>query len=172
MQQPPSLVSDLGRIALRALSISVEKCVGCRICETVCAASHFKVNNPSKGAIRLTQFFPKPGKNVPISCRLCGKPPCVDSCPTKALGKLDDGRIQVDTEKCIGCRACADSCPFGAIFFHTDFITPIICDLCDGDPQCARYCPSGAISFMPTTLAGEANRLHYAIEQASRLEAK
>jgi hypothetical protein len=25
---------------------------------------------------------------------------------------------------------------------------------------------------MPTTLAGEANRLHYAIEQASRLEAK
>lgn len=45
-------------------------------------------------------------------CRLCKK--CVNICPAKAL-VVSDGKISIDTSKCIKCYCCHEMCPFDAI---------------------------------------------------------
>ena len=125
-----------------------ENCCGCRICEIVCAYQHFHANNPKKAAIRVFQRFPKPALNVPIVCRQCENPECVQACPEEALHQAEDGHIVVDEEKCVGCRICSNACPFNAIYFHEEISTPIICDLCGGDPTCVKWCPTLAIQLV------------------------
>lgn len=51
-------------------------------------------------------------------CTGCGK--CVSSCPVGAVVK-EDGRITVDTGKCIFCRDCAESCPASALEFSREY---------------------------------------------------
>ena len=55
------------------------------------------------------------------------------------------GRVEVDYEKCIGCRTCVSVCPFGAMHFVASDRKVIKCDLCDGDPQCVRFCDTKAV---------------------------
>lgn len=45
-------------------------------------------------------------------CRRCRK--CIEICPAKAL-RLEDGRVEIDTESCIRCYCCHEMCPFDAI---------------------------------------------------------
>lgn len=40
---------------------------------------------------------------------------CLSSCPSKAIGRDENGRIVVDKEKCTGCGVCTKVCPTGAI---------------------------------------------------------
>ena len=46
-----------------------------------------------------------------IACERCGV--CINVCPTGALSKDGDGRIQIDPGKCagIGCQKCTHHCP-------------------------------------------------------------
>jgi len=150
------------------LNVYVERCCGCRICELVCAYQHFQENNPKKAAIRVFQLFPSPASNVPIVCRQCAIPRCVEKCPEQALYKARDGRVLVDEERCTGCRACLDACPFGAIYFHEDIPTPIKCDLCDGDPACVKWCPTNALSFVPVSAMGQDRRVELAARMGVR----
>lgn len=143
---------------MKVLAVYPEKCSGCRLCELVCAYEHFKVNNPKKAAIRVFPMFPKPARNVPIVCRQCRTPKCVEQCPTKALYVAEDKRVLLDAEKCIGCRACLEACPFAALYFHEDFKTPIKCDLCDNDPECVKWCPTKALEYVTLPSTGQTRR--------------
>ena len=51
---------------------------------------------------------------VPVLCNLCEEPPCVRVCPTRATFKRNDGIVEMDYHRCIGCRFCMAACPFGA----------------------------------------------------------
>lgn len=147
---------------MKVLAVYPEKCCGCRICELICAYQHFQQNNPKKAAIRVFPLFPTPAINVPIVCRQCGIPKCVQHCPEQALYKTEDGRVLLNAEKCNGCRACLDACPFGAIYFHQDIMTPIKCDLCNNDPQCVKWCPTEALKYVPLSVAGQERRVKLA----------
>ena len=47
-----------------------------------------------------------------VQCQHCENPECVKVCPTGASHKLEDGTVQIDKSKCIGCQFCAMSCPY------------------------------------------------------------
>jgi len=70
-------------------------------------------------------------------------------CPVKAISRDEElGRLMVDYDVCIGCRACVAVCPFGAMNFNVIDRKVFKCDLCDGDPQCVRFCDRKAVDFV------------------------
>jgi iron only hydrogenase large subunit-like protein len=48
--------------------------------------------------------------------------PCEDACPVNAITKDENGKEQIDVEKCISCGKCLQSCPFGAISYNSQMI--------------------------------------------------
>lgn len=140
------------------LTVVPERCSGCRTCEVVCAIHNNKVNNPKKARIRVLSLYPQPVIKMPIVCKQCNDPKCMESCPTDAI-YIENGIVKINNSECMGCHACVVSCPFGAIYVHTDLNEPIKCELCDGDPQCVKACPKNAIIYVPQHTLGQANRL-------------
>ena len=51
-------------------------------------------------------------------CTGCGK--CVENCPVKAVVK-NDGKVTVDTGKCIFCRDCEEKCSSGALKLSKEY---------------------------------------------------
>ncbi len=109
---------------------------------------------------------------IPIACQHCENPACQRVCPTGATYKDDKGRVQIDYDKCIGCRMCMAACPYNARVFnwedpvrdpdfnYGDKDVPVRpkgvmekCTMCKertdrGDePMCVRCCPAEARTF-------------------------
>jgi carbon-monoxide dehydrogenase iron sulfur subunit len=104
-------------MAQKILKVDFEKCTGCRLCELVCAVKHHNVSNPARSRIRIIKWESE-GIYVPMVCQQCEDAPCVAACPAKALSRNPEtGRVELDYDKCIGCRTCVSVCPFGAIQF-------------------------------------------------------
>ena len=55
---------------------------------------------------------------LPIACQHCENPACLKVCPTGATYKDEMGRVEVDYDKCIGCRMCMAACPYNARVFN------------------------------------------------------
>jgi len=91
--------------------------------------------------------------NLSMSCNHCEEPICVENCPTKALGKREDGIVQIDQTLCIGCKYCAWVCPYGAPQFNPEKGVMGKCDFCadyidEGkNPSCVDACPMRALDF-------------------------
>ena len=109
---------------------------------------------------------------LPLACQHCENPACERVCPTGATYKDDKGRVEIDYDKCIGCRMCMAACPYNARTFnwnepvratgasYGDARVPERgrgvmekCTLCKertdkGDePMCVRCCPADARIF-------------------------
>jgi len=159
----------------KVLKVDYEKCTGCRLCELVCAVKHDHVSNPTRSRIRVIKWESE-GVYVPMSCQQCEDAPCVAGCPVKALERnAEMGRVEVNYDKCVGCRTCVSVCPFGAMHFVTADRKVVKCDLCDGDPQCVRFCDMKAVDFTDAIDLGlqkgreAARRLRVAEGKASAL---
>lgn len=102
------------------------------------------------------------------SCMHCADPSCVSACPVSAMTKNpENGIVEYNPDKCIGCRYCVAACPFGIPKYQYDDPTGRIgkCELCrhrhkDGHySACAEVCPTGATLFGRTEdLLAEAKR--------------
>jgi len=154
---------------LKKLTVIPEQCCGCRICELVCAITHFQVNNPKKSAIRVVSTYPHPMIRMPIVCSQCKVPVCAQVCPVDAL-QWSDGIVQLDQAQCISCYKCVESCPFGAIYAHEECEYPIKCDMCNGDPECVKKCPTGALRLLPEIALGESKRLNNVLSYTAMKE--
>ncbi len=53
--------------------------------------------------------------------------------------------VEVDKEKCTGCRACVDACPVSAIRVEDNKV--VIGDECVECGLCVSQCPQGALSL-------------------------
>jgi carbon-monoxide dehydrogenase iron sulfur subunit len=132
----------------KTLYIDYQKCTGCRLCELVCAVFHDGISNPARSRIKVMKWEAE-GLYIPMSCQQCQDAPCMNVCPVKAISRDEElGRVFVDYDVCIGCRACVAVCPFGAMSFNIKEKQVFKCDLCDGDPQCVKFCEEKAIDFL------------------------
>ena len=132
--------------------IDTRCCVGCSACVVGCKAE----NDVPEGGFRdwvVTETwgsFP----NLRIQhrserCNHCEKAPCIDNCPTGASFRAKDGTVQVDRDRCSGCKNCLSACPYDARYVHPDgFVDKCtFCDHIEGTTSCAEVCPTEAIVF-------------------------
>ena len=129
-----------------AIGIDLHRCIGCNTCALACKMQ----NNVPDGMLWnrvLTEgcerfdsaegTYPNLSRTyLPLACQHCENPACERVCPTGATYKDDKGRVEIDYDKCIGCRMCMAACPLCKE--RTD----------EGDePMCVRCCPADARVF-------------------------
>ncbi|MFO3906155.1 formate-dependent uric acid utilization protein AegA [Enterobacter hormaechei] len=132
-----------------------QQCIGCRACEVACVMAHHNEQHP----LSARHFTPRisvvkeGNKHSAVTCHHCENAPCLQSCPNGAISRMRDS-VQVDEQKCIGCKACVVACPFGTMEIVTT--TAQKCDLCldrTGGPACVANCPADALTLVkPATL--------------------
>lgn len=144
-------------MAQLAFLVDLRKCIGCRACEAACkqennvpiGARWRKVREVSGGK------FPKPVVfHLSIACNHCDRPECMRVCPTNAYSKRkEDGIVELDRSKCIGCKYCIWACPYQAPQFEEKEGTVSKCHFCIHrikkglKPACVQACLTGALQF-------------------------
>lgn len=162
-----------------AIAIDKRRCIGCNTCSIACKMQ----NNIPDGMLWnrvLTEgcelyddaqgSYPNLARTyVPIACQHCDNAACERACPTGATYTDDKGRVQIDYDKCIGCRMCMAACPYNARVFnwsepvrstgfsYGDKEAPVRskgvmekCTLCKErtdrgeEPMCVHCCPADA----------------------------
>ena len=149
--------------------IDTTKCVGCMDCVVACKTE----NDVPDGFCRDWIVEEVKGRMPDLSmeirserCNMCDDPPCVYCCPTGASHVEDFGQlVQIDADKCIGCKACLAACPYGARYTHPDGYADK-CTFCvhrlkEGKrPACVSVCPTHCMYFGDLDDANsEVNRL-------------
>lgn len=164
----------------RFIMANSQQCIGCRACEVACVMAHNEeqhVVSPAHFHPRITVIKHQQQRSA-VTCRHCEAAPCARSCPNGAIGRVDDA-VQVDQQKCIGCKSCVVACPFGTLQV---LVTPIgegrvkatahKCDLCRDraeGPACAQNCPANALQLVNGDALSEiskARRLRAASHEA------
>ena len=143
-----------------AIITDLNRCTGCLAC-TVCVQGHQRRGrglvldqdaalgpHPIEGG---SGTFPDVEMYfLPVQCQHCENPECVKVCPTEASHVAEDGSIQIDKEKCIGCQFCVMACPYGVRYLNEEEKVVEKCTLCEqklsqGElPQCVSQCGGNA----------------------------
>ena len=141
------------------------RCTGCKTCEFACKdykdlTTEFafrkvyevaggQTTRDEDGCIQTTCF----SYNVSSSCQHCDNPACVAACPTGASYIAEDGTVQIDDEKCVGCDACVAACPYEARYHVDEENIVRKCTFCHHRtqlgmlPACVGACVAGARMF-------------------------
>jgi molybdopterin-containing oxidoreductase family iron-sulfur binding subunit len=97
--------------------IDLRKCVGCHACTVACIAE----NKLPPGVVYRPVIeeeigtYPNVARRfVPRPCMQCENPPCVPVCPVGATYTNEEGIVEMNYERCIGCRYCITACPYSA----------------------------------------------------------
>ena len=145
-----------------AIVTDLNRCVGCLACSVACKA----VNDVDAGNFWNKTLRIGPNKKtdsydaidmdmyyLTVQCQHCKDPECVKVCPTEASHIAEDGTVQIDKSKCIGCQFCAMSCPYGVRYLNQEERVVEKCTLCEqktaqGElPQCVSQCTGIARYF-------------------------
>lgn len=107
--------------------IDLKRCIGCHGCQIFCRAEHATPAGMlwSRVLFYETGEYPRGRKMpLPVQCRHCATPACVDVCPTGASAQRTDGIVTIDGAKCTGCLNCLLVCPSGARHSYNDPACP------------------------------------------------
>ena len=154
--------------------IDTTTCIGCKACEAACqewnengyAVGTFqgsyqtlqdlehdfwnliKFNEIQDGSGNLTWNMAK------YQCMHCIDAGCMTACPAPgAIFRLDNGIVDFDHDKCIGCGYCIVGCPFDIPKLSPVTQKVYKCTLCSDrtsaglEPACVKACPTNCLSF-------------------------
>ena len=139
---------------MKRIYVNEKWCLACHLCEYYCAFANSDEDDMVKALkgvtinprIRIAELH---GISFAVSCRHCEEPLCVKGCISGAL-TINDGVINIDQNKCVGCYTCIMSCPYGAVM-PSDSGAIQKCELCmknsAGQPACVSGCPNKAIVY-------------------------
>ncbi len=145
-----------------AIVTDLNRCVGCMACMTACKmANGVPIGNYWNKVLRVGPNPKYEGAQnpdvemyfLPVTCQHCENPECVKVCPTGASQKMEDGTVQIDKSKCIGCQFCAMACPYNVRYLNPDERVVEKCTLCEQKiaqgmlPQCVINCGARARFF-------------------------
>ena len=137
-----------------AFVIDQRKCIGCHACTVACKAEHDVPIGVYRTWVKYIEKgeFPNSRRYFLVNrCNHCDNAPCVAICPTRALYKREDGIVDFDSSRCIGCKSCMQACPYDALYIDPDSHTAAKCNYCAHrteiglEPACVVVCPERAI---------------------------
>ena len=134
--------------------IDNRKCIGCHACTTACKSEHQVPVGVNRTWVKQVEKgeFPNSRRLFSVMrCNHCTDAPCVEICPVEALYFRDDGIVDFDKDRCIGCKSCMQACPYDALYIDPENHTAAKCNYCAHrvdvglEPACVNVCPEHAI---------------------------
>lgn len=148
----------------------IDHCIDCGECVTACRAIH---GTPEgiPGRREMLPFATSLGGTAVISvaCMHCESPACAEVCPASAIAKGAGGIVEVDPDRCIGCKYCYEACPYGVPRYNN--VSMYKCDYCRsvGVPLGERtYCVHAC--HVDALLCGKVDELTASYPRAVRIE--
>jgi formate dehydrogenase iron-sulfur subunit len=168
---PPAKAAEV------AMLVDISDCIGCKACEVACKQwnqnpwdlakfkgtyqSHDHLSSKTWTLIKFTEDVTPSGDISWMfqkhNCMHCTEAGCVMACPTEALFHAENGVVNLDIDKCIGCAYCEQACPFDAIHVDAQFFNTQKkagkCTLCFDRitngiaPACVQSCPTDCIKY-------------------------
>jgi Fe-S-cluster-containing dehydrogenase component/formate-dependent nitrite reductase membrane component NrfD len=134
--------------------IDHDRCIGCHACTVACKEEHDVPVGVFRTWVKYIEKgeFPRTSRHFGVMrCNHCDDAPCVEICPTTALFRRDDGIVDFDNSRCIGCKSCMQACPYDALYLDPNTHTAAKCNFCahriemNLEPACVIVCPTRAI---------------------------
>lgn len=134
--------------------IDNRKCIGCHACTTACKSEHEVPVGVNRTWVKQVEkgTFPDTRRLFSVMrCNHCTDAPCVTICPTESLYIREDGIVDFDQDRCIGCKSCMQACPYDALYIDPESNTAAKCNYCAHridiglEPACVNVCPEHAI---------------------------
>ena len=134
--------------------IDNRKCIGCHACTVACKSEHEVPIGVNRTHVKYIETGEYPNNSREFSvhrCNHCEDSPCTTICPTIALFTREDGIVDFDDERCIGCKSCMQACPYDALYIDPNKGTAAKCNYCahrieeSYEPACVIVCPTEAI---------------------------
>jgi len=134
--------------------IDNRKCIGCHACTVACKSEHDVPIGVNRTWVKQVEkgIFPNSRRVFSVlRCNHCTDAPCVEICPVQALYIRNDGIVDFNNDRCIGCKSCMQACPYDALYIDPETHTAAKCNYCAHrvdiglEPACVNVCPEHAI---------------------------
>ena len=137
--------------------LDTKTCVGCNACVIGCKTENDVAHGHTRDWVftETTGTFPNLQMTVRSErCNHCEDAPCVSVCPTGASHYGPGHTVQVNPNRCSGCKVCIAACPYNARYIDPNKGAVDKCTFCmhrieNGVPttSCQDICPTGSIVF-------------------------